>query len=70
MLLEDGVMTSVLSSLNSISLCSASFCTPRPNLPATPGIVVGQWWCDLNGDNTSLSTLDSSQLSVSDQNLR
>ena len=69
MLLEDGVMTSVLSSLNSISLCPASFRTPRPNFPVTPGIVVGQWWCDLNGDNASLSTLDSSQLSVSDQNL-
>ena len=24
--------------LNSFSLCTASFCTPRPNLPATPGI--------------------------------
>ena len=26
-------MTSVLSWQNSISLCPASFCTPRPNLP-------------------------------------
>ena len=31
-------MTSAFSSQNSISLCPASFCTPRPNLPATPGI--------------------------------
>ena len=31
-------MTSVFSWQNSISLCPASFCTPRPNLPATPGI--------------------------------
>ena len=26
-------MTSAFSSQNSISFCSASFCTPRPNLP-------------------------------------
>ena len=31
-------MTSVFSWQNSISLCSASFYTPRPNLPVTPGI--------------------------------
>ena len=31
-------MTSVFSSQNSISLCPASFCTPRPNLPVVPGI--------------------------------
>ena len=31
-------MTSVFSWQNSISLCPASFCTPRPNLPVTPGI--------------------------------
>ena len=30
--------TSVLSWQNSISLCPASFCTPRPNLPVTPVI--------------------------------
>ena len=30
-------MTSVFSWQNSISLCPASFCTPRPNLPVTPG---------------------------------
>jgi len=24
---------------NSISLCPASFCTPRPNLPVTPGLM-------------------------------
>ena len=29
-------MTSVFSRQNSISLCPASFCTPRPNLPVTP----------------------------------
>ena len=28
-------MTSVFSWQNSVSLCSASFCTPRPNLPVT-----------------------------------
>ena len=31
-------MPSVLSWLNSVSLCPASFYTPRPNLPITPGI--------------------------------
>ena len=31
-------MTSVFSWQNSISLCPASFCIPRPNLPVTPGI--------------------------------
>ena len=31
-------MTSALSWQNSISLCPASLCTPRPNLPVTPGV--------------------------------
>ena len=31
-------MTGVFSWQNSISLCPASFCTPRPNLPVTPGV--------------------------------
>ena len=31
-------MTSVFSWQSSISLCPASFCTPRPNLPVIPGI--------------------------------
>ena len=31
-------MTSVFSWQNSISLCPASFRTPRPNLPVTPGV--------------------------------
>ena len=31
-------MTSAFSWQNSISLCPASFCTSRPNLPITPGI--------------------------------
>ena len=38
-LLEEGVaMTSRFSSQNSVSLCPASFCPPKPNLPVTPGI--------------------------------
>ena len=38
-LLEEGVCyDSVFSWQNSISLCPASFCTPRPNVPVTPGI--------------------------------
>ena len=31
-------LMSVFSWQNSISLCPASFCTPRPNFPVTPGI--------------------------------
>ena len=31
-------MTSAFSWENSISLCPASFCTPRPNLPVTQGV--------------------------------
>ena len=31
-------MTSAFSWQNSVSLCPASFCTSRPNLPVTPGI--------------------------------
>ena len=31
-------MTSVFSWQNSISHCPASFCTPRLNLPVTPGV--------------------------------
>ena len=31
-------MTSAFSCQNSISLCCASFCTSRPNLPVTPGV--------------------------------
>ena len=31
-------MTSVFSWQNYISLCPASFCIPRPNLPVTPGV--------------------------------
>ena len=31
-------MTSAFSWQNSVSLCLASFCIPRPNLPVTPGI--------------------------------
>ena len=31
-------MTSVFSWQNSVHLCPGSFCTPRPNLPVTPGI--------------------------------
>ena len=32
------VMTSAFSWQNSISLCPASFCIPRPHLPVTPGV--------------------------------
>ena len=40
-------MTSVFSWQNSISLCAASFCTLRPNLPVSPGIsVLNIYWKD------------------------
>ena len=53
-------MTSVLSWQNSISLCPASFCTPRPNLHVTPGVPLqysclenpmdgGAWWAVVHG---------------------
>ena len=32
------VMTSVFFWQNSVNLCPASFCTPKPNLPVIPGI--------------------------------
>ena len=39
LLLEEGVaFTSAFSGQNSVGLCPASFCTPKPNLPVTPGI--------------------------------
>ena len=31
-------MTSAFSWQNSVSLCHASFCTPRPSLPVIPGV--------------------------------
>ena len=38
-LMEEGICYDrVFSWQNSISLCSASFCTPRPNLPITSGV--------------------------------
>ena len=38
-------MTSVFSWQNSIRLCPASFCTPRPNLPVTPGYFLTPYFC-------------------------
>ena len=37
-LLEEGVCYDRCVLLEKLSLCPASFCTPRPNLPVTPGI--------------------------------
>ena len=38
-LLKEGICyNSVFSWQNSVSLCPASFCSPRPNLPVIPGI--------------------------------
>ena len=36
--LSVAIKTSAFSWQNSISLCPASFCIPRPNLPVTPGV--------------------------------
>ena len=57
-LLEKGfAMTSVFSWQNSISLCPASFCTPMPHLPVTPGISTyqssGKWKSKLQWDSIS-----------------
>ena len=38
-------MISSFSWQNSMSLCPASFCIPRPNLPVTPGIDLD--YCDI-----------------------
>ena len=38
-------MTSAFSWQNSISLCPASFCTPRPNLPVTPACLLTSYFC-------------------------
>ena len=38
-------MTSAFSWRNSVRLCPASFCTPRPNLPVTPGITLASYFC-------------------------
>ena len=37
-------MTSTFSCQNSVSLCPASFCIPRPNLPVTPGVSRRSQW--------------------------
>ena len=38
-------MTSAFSWQNSISLCPASFCISRPNLPITPGVILTSYFC-------------------------
>ena len=38
LVLLEFAMISAFSWQNSVSLCCASFCAPRPNLPVTPGI--------------------------------
>ena len=40
-------MTSAFSWQNSVSLCPASFCTPRPNFPVTAGILTS-YFCTTN----------------------
>ena len=37
-------MTSAFSSQNSARFCPASFCTPRPNLPVTPGYLLTSYF--------------------------
>ena len=38
-------MTNAFSWQNSASLCPASFCTPRPNLPVTPKYLLTSYFC-------------------------
>ena len=46
MLLEEGVCYDQLFSWqNSVSLCPTSFCTPRSNLPVTPGYLWTSYIC-------------------------
>ena len=40
-------MTSAFSREDSVSLCPASFCMPRPDLPVTPGILLTFYFCIL-----------------------
>ena len=50
-------MTSAFSSQNSISLCPASFCIPRPNLPGIwqflvhSGCSINVYWKDIHLSN-------------------
>ena len=39
------MLRSAFSWQNSISLCPASFCTPRPNLPVTPRCFLTSYFC-------------------------
>ena len=38
-------MTNAFSWKNSISLYPASFCTPKPNFPVTPGYLLTSYFC-------------------------
>ena len=38
-------MTSAFSLQNSVRHCPASVCTPRPNLPVTPGYFLTSYFC-------------------------
>ena len=59
-LLEEGVCYDPCFLLTKLYFCPASFCTPRPNLPVTPGVswlptFVFQYWnavigCNLKND--------------------
>ena len=46
MLLEEGVCYDQCVLLGKLyQLCPASFCTPRPNLPVTPGVSLASYIC-------------------------
>ena len=48
-------MTSEFSWQNPLSLCHASFFTPRPNLPVTPGIFGHPTWTSSQDERLLLS---------------
>ena len=60
--------TSAFSWQNSISLCPASFRTPRPNLPVTPAVYLGpnyggvDEWMDHITDSMDMSMNKLSEL--------
>ena len=49
--------TSAFSWPNSISLCPSSFCTPRPNLPVTPGLLNSCFYIPVPYDEKDIFSL-------------
>ena len=47
-------MTRVFSWQNSMRLCPASFCTPMPNLPVTPGLLIFYFCISVPSDEKNI----------------